>query len=320
MALDIAVTVARREAAAEDIVLLELVREGQGPLPAFSAGAHIDVLTPSGAVRQYSLCGAPGETTAYQIAVLREPQGRGGSASVHDALSPGDRLTVSAPRNHFALHPGEGLSVLLAAGIGITPLLAMAEELHAAGRPFVLHYCARSEARAAFREALGNKPYAAQVHFHFDAGAAARRLDIAATLDAQPANAHVYTCGPGAFIAAVQAAAAQAGWAPERVHFEHFAGAAVDTTNDGSFEVLLQRSGQVIRVEADVSITQALEANGVRVPVSCEQGVCGTCLCTVLEGEVDHRDMYLTPEEQAANDQMLPCCSRAKSARLVLDL
>ena len=320
MGLDIVVKVANREAAAEDIVLLDLEPVDQQPLPAFSAGAHIDVQTPSGAVRQYSLCGVPGETTAYQIAVLREPQGRGGSASVHDALSPGDRLTVSAPRNHFALHPGEGLSVLLAAGIGITPLLAMAEELHASGRPFVLHYCARSETRAAFHEALRCKPYAGQVRFHFDGGDAARRLDIAATLAAQPAGAHVYTCGPAAYIAAVQAAAAMAGWAPERVHFEHFAGAAVDTTNDGGFDVVLARSGQLIRVEADVSITQALEAHGVRVPVSCEQGVCGTCLCDVLDGEVDHRDMYLTPEEQAQNKQMLPCCSRAKSARLVLDL
>lgn len=320
MSLDIVVKVAKREAAAEDIVLLELEPLDHQPLPAFSAGAHIDVQTPSGAVRQYSLCGPPGEARAYRIAVLREPQGRGGSASLHERLSAGDTLSVSAPRNHFALHQGPGLSVLLAAGIGITPLLAMAEELHASGRPFVLHYCARSEARAAFHEALRSKPYAGQVHFHFDGGEVARRLDIAATLAAQPQDAHVYTCGPAAYIAAVQAAAAQAGWAPERVHFEHFAGAVVDTTHDGGFDVVLARSGRVIRVEAEVSITQALEANGVRVPVSCEQGVCGTCLCDVLEGEIDHRDMYLTPEEQASNRQMLPCCSRAKSSRLVLDL
>lgn len=319
MSLDFVVRVARKRAEAEGIVLLDLDSEGAA-LPAFTAGAHIDVKTPSGAVRQYSLCNDPGQPGPYQIAVLREAAGRGGSASMHDALAEGDTLAVSAPRNHFALSEAPGASLLFAAGIGITPLMAMADTLHAQGRDFTLHYCARSEARTAFLRRLRERPYAERVRFHFDGGEAGRQLDIGAALAEAPAGAHLYVCGPQPFITAVQDSAARAGWPTARVHFEHFSGASVDTRGDGAFDVVLARSGRTVRIAPDLSITQALAAEGVAIDTSCEQGVCGTCLCTVLEGEVDHRDLYLTPEEQAANTQMLPCCSRARSARLVLDL
>ena len=319
MGLDFVVKVARKRVEAEGIVLLDLEGEGVA-LPPFTAGAHIDVKTPSGAVRQYSLCNVPGEPGPYQIAVLREPSGRGGSASMHDALAEGDTLQVSAPRNHFALSEDPGPSLLFAAGIGITPIVAMAETLHAQGRDFTLHYCARSEARTAFLQRLRGRPYADRVRFHFDGGEADRRLDIGAALAAAPPGAHVYVCGPQAFITGVQGSAARAGWPVERVHFEHFSGATVDTSGDGAFDVVLARSGRTVRIAPDVSITQALAAEGVAIETSCEQGVCGTCLTTVLEGEVDHRDLYLMPDEQAQHTQILPCCSRAKSARLVLDL
>lgn len=319
MGLDFVVKVARKRVEAEGIVLLDLEGEGAA-LPAFTAGAHIDVKTPSGAVRQYSLCGSPGQPGPYQIAVLREAAGRGGSASMHDALAEGDRLAVSAPRNHFALSEAPGASLLFAAGIGITPLVAMADALHAQGREFRLHYCARSEARTAFLRRLRERPYAARVRFHFDGGEAGRQLDIAAALATAPDGAHAYVCGPQAFIAAVRDGAARAGWPAARVHFEHFSGATADTRGDGAFDVVLARSGRTVRIAPDVSITQALAAEGVAIDTSCEQGVCGTCLTRVLEGEVDHRDLYLTPEEQASHTQMLPCCSRAASARLVLDL
>lgn len=319
MGLDLMVRVVRKRAEAEDIVLLDLEGEG-GALPAFSAGAHIDVRTPCGAVRQYSLCNPPGQPGPYQIAVLREAAGRGGSASMHDALAEGDTLAVSAPRNHFPLSEAPGSSLLFAGGIGITPLLAMAEALHAQGRDFVLHYCARSEARAAFLQRLRERPYAGRVRWHFDGGEARRRIDIAAALAEAPVDAQLYACGPQAFIAGVQDSAARAGWAAQRVHVEHFSGAAVDTRGDGAFELVLARSGRTLRIAPERSITEALAAEGVAIQTSCGQGVCGTCLTTVLEGEVEHRDLYLTPEEQALHTQMLPCCSRAKSARLVLDL
>lgn len=319
MSLDFVVKVARIHAEAEGIVLLDLESEGRA-LPAFAAGAHIDVKTPSGAVRQYSLCNPPGRPGPLQIAVLREAAGRGGSASMHDALNEGDTLQVSAPRNHFALSDAPGPSVLFAAGIGITPIVAMAEALHEQGRDFVLHYCTRSEARTAFLQRLRERPYAGRVRFHFNGGEADRRLDIGAALAAAPPGAHIYVCGPQAFIASVQDSAARAARPAECVHVEHFSGAAVDTTTDGAFDVVLARSGRTVRIAPDVTITQALAAAGVAIDTSCEQGVCGTCLTAVLEGEVDHRDLYLMPDEQAQHTQILPCCSRAKSARLVLDL
>ena len=316
----IRVRVASRRDEAQDICSLELVAENGSALPAFTAGAHIDLHLPNGWVRQYSLCNPPGETRRYQVAVLRDPFSRGGSKAVHDLLPVGTVLAISAPRNHFELAPDAPHHLLLAGGIGITPLLAMAEQLTVSGQPFELHHCTRSRDRTPFVERLAAAPFAPQVHHHFDDGGAAQKLDIKATLRGAPSGTHLYVCGPQGFMDAVLNAGRAAGWPEERLRREYFTAAPVDHSNDSAFELELSSSGRVIPVRADQSALAALLAAGVDIPMSCEQGVCGTCLTGVKSGTPDHRDQYLTDEEQAANDQFLPCCSRSLSQRLVLDL
>lgn len=316
----IAARVAARRSEALDIIGLDLVAADGGALPAFTAGAHIDLHLPGGLIRQYSLCNPPGDAGVYRIAVLRDPATRGGSQAVHDALSVGTELSISAPRNHFELAPAAPHHLLLAGGIGITPLWAMAEQLSQQGASFTLHHCTRSRERTPFVETLAASAYSSRVQHHFDDGEAAQRLVIAATLAQAPAGTHLYVCGPQGFMDAVLNAGRAAGWPEERLHREYFAAAPVDHTNDGGFELELASSGRVIPVRADQSALAALLEAGLDIPMSCEQGVCGTCLTGVKAGTPDHRDQYLTDEERAANDQFLPCCSRAKSARLVLDL
>lgn len=312
--------VARRRVEAEGIVSFELANPDGRDLPAFSAGAHIDVHAPSGQVRQYSLCNAPDERSRYQIAVLRDAQSRGGSASIHDAVQEGDELRVSIPRNHFPLAQGGAKHLLLAGGIGVTPLLSMAQQLERAGEDFELHYCARSRSRAAFVERLANAHWAARVRYHFDDEHERQRLQLDSLMKAASPHTHLYVCGPQGFMNAVLAAARANGWPEDRLHYEFFCAPAVDTSSDAAFEVCIASTGQTVRVPADRTVTQALADAGVEVPVSCEQGICGTCVTRVLDGEPDHRDLFLSPDEQARNDRFLPCCSRSKSKRLVLDL
>jgi vanillate O-demethylase ferredoxin subunit len=231
-------------------------------------------------------------------------------------------VRISAPKNHFALAHDAKRSLLLAGGIGVTPILCMAERLAVMGADFEMHYATRSRERTAFFDRIECSAYADKVKFHFDDGDAAQRLDLAAVLGTPQPGTHLYVCGPKGFMDAVLGAARQAGWGESQLHWEYFAAGAeaAPRADDGSFEVQLASSGRVIPVAPDQTVVQALADAGVEVLVSCEQGVCGTCLTRVLQGEIDHRDMYLTPEEQAAHDQFTPCCSRAKSARLVLDL
>ena len=321
-ATDLTVRVRRKWIEAQDVCALELVPES-GALPVFDAGAHVDVLLPGPGgdmIRQYSLCNAPGETHRYQIAVLREPQSRGGSDRVHDALSEGDLLRISVPRNHFALAPHAPHHLLLAGGIGITPLLAMAEQLNRQGAPFTLHHATRTRERTPFLERIAASPFAHSVIHHHSTGEDPQRLDIDVTLAQAPAGSHLYVCGPQRFIDAVLAAARTQGWPEPRLHCEYFGAAAVDTSGDGAFELEIASTGRIIKVQAQQTTLQALHASGLDIPSSCEEGVCGTCLTGVKSGTPDHRDHYLTIEEQQANDQFLPCCSRARSARLVLDL
>ena len=316
----IRVRVAARQDEALDICSLDLVPVDGSALPAFSAGAHIDVHLPGGLVRQYSLCNPPGETQRYRIAVLRDAASRGGSATVHDQLQVGTVLDIGTPRNLFELAPSAPHHLLLAGGIGITPLLAMAEQLAAQGGGFTLHHATRSRERTPFVAQLASAPYADRVHHHFDDGPAMQKLDLAATLRSAPAGSHLYVCGPTGFMEAVLAEGRAQGWDEARLHREYFAAAPTGTAGDGGFELELASSGRVIPVAADQTALAALLAAGLDIPMSCEQGVCGTCLTGVKSGVPDHRDQYLTPEERAANNQFLPCCSRASSARLVLDL
>ncbi|KJH80126.1 PDR/VanB family oxidoreductase [Pseudomonas sp. KSR10] len=316
----IEVIVIARHNQAEDICSFELARADGAPLPAFTAGAHIDVHLPGGLVRQYSLCNHPDENHRYLIGVLKDPASRGGSQTMHVQIQVGQTLSISEPRNLFPLTEDARRSLLFAGGIGITPMLCMAERLHQLGADFELHYCARSVERAAFLDRLRAAPFADRVQLHFDDGAAAQRLDASALLAEPGADTHLYVCGPGGFMAHVLDTAKAQGWADERAHREYFAAAPVDHAHDGSFAVQLASSGQIIQIPADQSVAEALDAAGILIPLSCEQGICGTCLTGVLAGEPEHRDLYLSEEEQARNDQFTPCCSRAKSPLLVLDL
>jgi vanillate O-demethylase ferredoxin subunit len=314
----IEVRVAAKVFEAEGICSYELVRVDGAPLPPFEAGAHIDVHVGDKHVRQYSLCNAPRETHRYLIGVLRDSGSRGGSVAMHDMVSAGSTLTISAPKNHFPLVDA-ARTLLIAGGIGITPILAMAEALAAKGALFEMHYCSRSLERTAFRERITASGFSWQVHFHYDSGDAAQKLDLPALL-ATPSGTHLYVCGPSGFIECVRASARAHGWPEAQLHVEYFSGAVVDTVGDQPFDVKLASSGQVLTVPAGRSVIQVLAEQGIDVPYSCEEGVCGTCLTRVLDGVPDHRDLYLTDEEHAANDQFTPCCSRAKTSLLVLDL
>jgi vanillate O-demethylase ferredoxin subunit len=314
------VRVTRKHIEAEDICTFELSSADGNPLPSFSAGSHIDVQVPGGLTRQYSLCNDPAESHRYLIGVLRDAASRGGSAAMHAQVHEGSVLQISPPKNHFALAHQAPRHLLVAGGIGVTPILCMAERLAATGADFQMHYATRSRARTAFFDRIQAAPFAPRVHFHFDDGAPQQKLDIGTLLSSQPAGTHLYVCGPQGLMDAVLGAARAGGWDEPRLHYEFFAADVQPRVGDGAFEVQLASSGRIIPIPADRSVLAALADAGVVVPSSCEQGVCGTCLTRVVEGVPDHRDQYLLPEEQAANDQFLPCCSRAKSPRLVLDL
>lgn len=315
----ITVKVVRKTQEALDIASFELARPDGAALPAFSAGSHIDVQVPGGLSRQYSLCNDDAENHRYRIAVLRDAKSRGGSAGMHDRVNEGDTLVISEPRNHFPLAHAKR-SLLLAGGIGVTPILCMAQRLSTLGADFEMHYCTRSRERTAFFDEIGASAFAAKVHFHFDDGPREQTLNLPAVLGSPEPGTQVYLCGPAGFINFVLQTAEGMGWPKEQLHLEYFANAPQDTAADRAFQVKLASSGKTYDVAADQTVTQALAAQGVEILTSCEQGVCGTCITRVLEGECDHRDMYFNDAEKARNDQFTPCCSRAKGAVLVLDL
>lgn len=312
------VVVRKREEQGEGVVVLDLGLPSGQLLPAFEAGAHVDIHLKSGLVRQYSLCGDPANAGAYRLGVLKDPASRGGSLAVHELLQEGREIEISLPRNHFPLAGDARRSILIGGGIGITPMVAMAYALNARDSDFDLHYCGRSRSRSAFLDELGNAAFAPRVHTHFDDEAAEQKLDLPKVLGTPQAGVHVYVCGPAGFMDWVIAQALAAGYADDHVHREYFQ-IEVDASGAG-FEVVAQRSGKTVQVAEGQSIVDALTAVGIKIEVSCEQGVCGTCLCDVIEGEPDHRDVYLTDDEKSANDQILVCCSRAKSKKLVLDI
>lgn len=313
------VRIARKTVEAVDISSFDLVDPVGNALPAFSAGSHIDVHLPDGLVRQYSLVNNPSDTQRYEIAVLRDANSRGGSRGMH-ALQVGATIRISDPKNHFALAQSAKHSILIAGGIGITPILCMAERLAQVGSSFDLHYCTRSHERTAFAQRIQESTFASQAQLHHDDGASDQKFNAHAVIGQPREEVHLYVCGPTGFMEWVLGTARDSGWPESRLHREYFAGVAANTVDDGAFEVQLASSGAVIRVANNQSVVAALAAAGVSVPVSCEQGVCGTCLTRLIEGTPDHRDMYLSPEEHARGDQFTPCCSRAKSPRLVLDL
>lgn len=316
---DLQVRVAGKARETSAIAVFELVAVDGRDLPTFEAGAHVDVHVPGGTTRQYSLCNDPSETHRYLIGVLRDPNSRGGSVAMHERLHVGDALTISAPRNLFPLDETATHSVLLAGGIGVTPILCMAERLAALDASFEMHYCTRSEELTAFRARIAESDFSERVNFHFDNGGDEQRFDAAARLAAPEAGTHVYVCGPTGFMEWVLATARDAGWPEEQLHSEYFT-AEIDTESNEGFEVELASSGLIVTVPDDMTVVAALAEHGVKIEMSCEQGVCGTCLTGVISGIPDHKDLYLMPAEVEANNKFLPCCSRAKSPRLVLDL
>lgn len=314
------VRVAGKHAETAEISTFELVPTGTEPLPPAAPGAHIDVHV-GGVVRQYSLCNGPDDRGYYLIAVKREPDSRGGSRAMHEDVAVGQVLQVGVPRNLFPLAPDAGHYVLVAAGIGITPIQAMARHLLARGASFELHYFVRSEAQAAFVTMLGLEPLRGKVRLHAGLERPALQDALAALVASRRKDARLYVCGPQPFMALVGELADQAGWPADAVHTEHFG--ADPKAQDGprtAFTVQLSRSGRSYDVPADKSILAVLSENGVKVPTSCEQGFCGSCVCGVLEGTPDHRDSFLSDDERRAGRRLLPCVSRARTARLVLEL
>lgn len=314
----IKVIVKRRQEQGHDVVVLDLVDPAGQSLPAFSAGAHVDIHLAPDLVRQYSLCGDPARSEVYRLGILKDPQSRGGSLAAHTRLKEGEEVWISLPRNHFPLVAGARRSILIGGGIGITPMIAMAHTLSGEGADFELHYRGRSRGTSAFVDELAVAPFSERVHLYFSDEGGRESFNLAAILGDPVAGTHVYVCGPAGFMTAVIDSAKALGFADGAIHREHF---QVETDSSGeAFEVEARRSGVTLKVEAGQSIVEALATANIKVKVSCEQGVCGTCLCDVIEGIPDHRDVYLTDEEKADNDQILLCCSRARTPRLVLDI
>lgn len=299
---------------AEGVVGVSFRDPAGADLPAWEPGAHIEIQLPSGLHRQYSLCSEPDNRSRYTVAVLREEAGRGGSRELHDIAAPGLVLSVRLPRNDFALVEADSY-VFIGGGIGITPLIPMVAAAHARGAEWQLVYGGRTATTMAYREVLAEYGERVDVCCEDERG----YPDLATILKAAPAGAHVYTCGPGAMIDAVAAEHARHDHLGP-LHFERFSAAGpVDTSGD-TFEVELAKTGATIQVPADVPILEAVREVLPDQPFSCEEGYCGECETTVLEGRPDHRDDYLTPEEQEANEVMMICVSRCLGKRLVLDL
>jgi ferredoxin-NADP reductase len=308
--------VAETAEVADGVRTVVLRRPDGADLPPWTPGAHVDLELASGLVRQYSLSGSPTDRQHWRVAVLREPESRGGSTYVHDKLSVGDEVAVRGPRNHFALVPSPRY-VFVAGGIGITPLLPMVAEAQAAGADWCLEYGGRTRASMGFVDELVDA-YADRVRLHPQDETGL--LPLAEIL--QPAeDTLVYCCGPEPLLQAVEATCAT--WPPGSLHLERFSPKDLGEREEAiAFQVELALTGGTLDVPADRSILSVLEEAGVPILSSCTEGTCGTCETGVLGGEVDHRDSLLTAEEQAANDVMFVCVSRARTGcpKLVLDL
>ncbi|RJT41447.1 oxidoreductase [Mesorhizobium waimense] len=303
---------------ADGIRAFELADPAGGELPAFTAGDHIDVHTGTGLVRQYSLCNGPLDRRAYVIAVKREPMSRGGSHWMHDHLRQGDLVTIGGPRNSFPLEGDAESALLIGAGIGLTPVLSMARTLAHTGRTYTLHCFSRSAAHTPFREELSAADKGGQIFLH-EGLEIDRQKSLLRDILAEPGKRALYMCGPMPFMEQVEQIAALAGWPTGSIRSENFGAAETAKCGDRHIEVVLASSGRTIIVPADSSIARTLIEAGVNIEVSCEQGLCGSCLTRVLEGTPEHRDTFLTEAEKADGTLILPCVSRARTESLVLD-
>ncbi|MFD1952591.1 PDR/VanB family oxidoreductase [Sphingomonas arantia] len=303
---------------AGSVRILDLRAADGADLPAFEAGAHVDLNLADGLIRQYSLLNAPVDRHRYVVAIALEGASRGGSRHLHEQVAEGDRIDVGAPRCHFHLVEDAPYSVLIAGGIGVTPIWSMAQRLIALGRSFEFHYGARSAAAAPLLAEIAAGLAGAGVALHtVFADEDDRGLDLAGIIARAPADAHFYACGPGGMLDAYLAAGASV---PEgRLHYERFA-ATGEVATAGGFAVELARTGGRYMVEPGQTILDALKLAGINVPHSCAEGICGACEARVISGIPDHRDDVLSPAEKASNASMMVCCSGSRSATLVLDL
>jgi ferredoxin-NADP reductase len=309
---------------AEGINTFELVDPSGRELPEFSAGSHIDIHIPGNFLRQYSLCNNPQERHRYIVGVLNDPNSTGGSRSMHENVRSGDLVTVSYPRNNFPVRDEAKHHLLLAGGIGVTPMMAMIERLQTMCADFTMHYCTKSEEQTAFRGRLADLEREGRIVNHYDGGDPSKGLDIPELLKEHPEGTHLYYCGPTGFMLATKEGSAH--WPSETVHFEYFAPVAMEKSTagesvqlgDAEFQVTISSSGATYNIPADKSIVDVLRENGIDIDTSCEAGTCGTCKTHYLEGEPDHNDFVLTDAEQ--KEWVMVCCARSNSEKIVLDL
>jgi len=311
--------VADKAIEAHNMDSLELVDPDGAELPAFSPGSHVDVTLPGGLVRQYSLSNSAADRHRYRIGVWKDPNGRGGSRALHEAVKVGDTLQVSLPRNRFRVPRNTRRALLLARGIGVTPILSIADDLKSRGIPFELHYVFALMSPDSFRGTIDGANFAADTRYYLEDSERNQLLNAAAVLAEQPEDAHLFICGADWWLEPIVKTATQKGWSEERIHVERFTTKLAAPQLDKVFEVKIASTGATFKIPGDKTIAGFLEENGIKIPTSCEQGMCGTCKVKVLEGETDHRDKRLSTE-QRAEGYLLACVSRAKGDMLVLDL
>ena len=309
-----------------NIKMFELVEAHGGDLPAFDAGAHIDIKMPNGLTRSYSLANDPKERNRYVTAILKDMNGQGGSKWMHENVKVGDVLITTPPLQNFPLHEDAPNTVLLAGGIGITPILSMGYRLKALGKKVHLNYASRSPADTAFMDEV-KQVFGADVTFYHDGGDPSKGINLKEVFKNYPAGTHLYVCGPGGLLRAVREATAH--WPEDAVHFELFTSARTDeqtaemaTRENFEFEVELKQAGVTLTIPADRSILDVMIEEGFGVPYACEEGWCGACVIPMLEGKADHRDEVLTDAEKAANTKIQVCVSRAAKPgeKLILDM
>jgi len=304
----------------DEIVQFTFANNQDTPLAPFEAGAHIDIFLLPEVTRQYSLFNAWHHGEEYKIAIKMEMDGRGGSKHICKTFKVGDEVTVSNPRNHFALEKSARHYILMGGGIGITPVISLAEQLIEQGdASFELHYFARSEQDAAFSDYLNQERFNGRVFTHWDDGPEEQKLDLADKFAAVQEQTQIYMCGPQGFMSAIENACQH--WPEGSLKQEHFASAVSSDAPKDPFNVRLQKSNIDVSVAENQSLSEALKEHGIIVNISCSEGVCGECLCNVVSGDIDHRDTVLTDAEKKSNSKMTPCVSRAKGDSLiVLDL
>ena len=310
------VRIANVEKMTDGVNKYEFVSLDGSPLPAFEAGAHIDVVIMPDLIRQYSLSGDPADRTKYQIGVLREDQGRGGSKMMHFFFQPGKEVLISHPINHFPLEQSATKTFLMGGGIGITPMIAMAHELYAKGADFVMHYSSSTRAGAGFLEDLAAVPWADKVQLHFSDEDT--RIDLAETFGHYEPGYHLFTCGADRYMTSVLETAEQCGWPEPSRHLEYFSVPETPEYENHEFTLKLVNSGKEIIVPADKSGAEALIEAGIPIDMKCSDGLCGVCQCGLVSGEVEHRDWVLTKQQQ--EERIILCQSRAAEQHGVLEI